>query len=632
MERKCKRWYFVRTPLLFISWLALVSPAYSQAPAIQWQKNFGGSNYDQASSIQQTTDGGYIMAGTTLSSDNNITLNHGLNDCWVVKINSTGDIEWQKTYGGSNDESAFCIRQTADGGYIFIGTTLSVDGDVTSNHGMSDFWVVKLNSTGAIEWQNTYGGTNFDEGFSIEQTLDGGYVVTGSTQSADGDVTFNHGIEDFWLIKLSSLGSIQWQKTYGGNNADRALQVGQTSDGGYIIAGQSRTPNNGDVSGNHSGSEDYWIVKTNSSGTIEWENSFGGDDVENPHSISQTSDGGYIIAGGTYSVNGDVTLNHGTSDYWIVKINSAGSIEWQKTYGGGDYDVATSIRQTPDGGYIVAGVSDSNDGDITGDHASAPAIGDYWIVKLNGTGNIQWQKALGGTSDDRAFCAQTTSDGGYIITGFSQSNDGDVTGNYGLWDFWTVKLLNVALPAELISFTARLVNKTVDLNWQTAQEIDNAGFELQRSSDGINFIKLAFIASKALNGNSSSPLTYTTDDVNPFNGSTYYRLKQLDIDGKFTYSKILLISAHQSGEINIVNVFPNPVMQNLSVQIFSPIEKTAWIVVINSSGQTVMKKEVNLLAGNNNFQLPVSLFARGEYLLKLSCDYKCESRFKFVKQ
>jgi hypothetical protein len=212
MKRKCNRSYFLQASLLLITCLILESPASSQAPAIQWQKNYGGSVNEQGISIQQTTDGGYIMIGTTVSSDIDITLNHGLSDCWVIKSNSTGNIEWQKTYGGTNYETGFCIRQTADGGYVFVGTTWSTDGDITLNQGFSDVWVVKLNNTGIIEWQKTYGGTYIEEGFTIEQTVDGGYVVAGSVQSADGDVTFNHGSEDYWLIKLNNAGVISMAK------------------------------------------------------------------------------------------------------------------------------------------------------------------------------------------------------------------------------------------------------------------------------------------------------------------------------------------------------------------------------------------------------------------------------------
>ncbi len=625
MKGKFSRLLLFKVPLLFIIPFMLVSRALSQAPAIQWQKNYGGSLHEQGISIQPTTDGGYIMIGHTNSSDIDITLNHGLTDCWVVKVNGTGNIEWQKTYGGSNYETGFCIRQTTDGGYVFTGTSWSADGDATSNHGFADVWVVKLNNTGTIEWQKAFGGTSHDEGFTIEQTTDGGYVVFGCTQSANGDVTFNHGTEDYWLIKLNSSGIMQWQKTYGGDNADRGVVVRQTTDGGYIMAGHSRTPNNGDVTGNHSGSEDYWVVKTNNLGTLEWQKSLGGDAVENAISICEATDGGYLIAGQSYSVNGDVTFNRGFSDYWIVKLNSTGSIEWQKTYGGSDFDMATSIYKTPDGGYIVGGVSSSNDGDITGDHSSGPTVGDYWIVKLNATGTIQWQKALGGTSNDEAFCAVPTADGGYIITGYALSNDGDATGNYGGFDFWTVKLLDAPLPVELISFTARFINKTVELNWQTAQEVNTSSFDIERSDDGrqFNFLKRITAA-----GNSFAIRNYKVIDDQPLANRSFYRLKQVDLDGKFTYSNIVQIFNRTPGFL-IYNA--QSVKDILTLQWKISSASLSHLQIVDMSGKIVLQKQIALNAGQNIITLPVGHLANGIYVLNLIQDNNAESDF-FIKK
>lgn len=170
---------------------------------VEWQKTLGGSDYfDLAHSIQQTSDGGYIVAGESSSNDGDVTGNHGLRDFWIIKLNTTGDIEWQKCFGGSNDDEARSIQQTTDGGYIVAGNSLSDDGDVTENHGGRDFWVVKLDSTGNIEWQKSYGGSNDDGAHFIRQTEDGGYIIAGNSESNDGDVTGNHGEGDFWIVKL----------------------------------------------------------------------------------------------------------------------------------------------------------------------------------------------------------------------------------------------------------------------------------------------------------------------------------------------------------------------------------------------------------------------------------------------
>ncbi len=423
--------------LLFIS-ASILSNA--QAPVIQWQKCFGGSSNETAYDIRQTSDGGFIVAGGSESNDGNVSGNHGLMDFWVIKINETGHIQWQKSLGGDTTDFALAIRQTTDGGYIVTGCSLSNDGEITGNHGYFDYWVVKLNDTGAIQWQKSLGGDTLDYASAIKQTTDGGYIVSGYSVSNNGNISGNHGGYDYWIVKLNDTGAIQWQKSLGGSNSDKATAIQQTADGGYIVAGTSQS-NDGDVTVNHGG-VDYWIVKLNGTGVIQWQKSLGGSNYDEATAIQQTSDGGYIIAGQSNSNDGDVSGNHGSFDYWIVKINDTGAIQWQKSIGGSSVDWAYSIQQTTDGGYVVAGSSYSNNGDVTGNHGSF----DYWIVKLNDTGAIQWQKSLGGSLQDNATSIQQTTDGAYIIGGVSYSNDGDVTASHGNGDFWIVKLTCIVNP------------------------------------------------------------------------------------------------------------------------------------------------------------------------------------------
>jgi hypothetical protein len=286
---------------------------------IQWQKCLGGTGDDRANSIQQTTDGGYVVAGRTYSNDGNVTGNHGSDDYWVVKLDASGNIQWQKCLGGTSWEYASSIQQTTDGGYVAAGYTRSNDGDVSGNHGDWDYWVVKLDSSGNIQWQKCLGGTSWDEAYSIQQTTDGGYVVTGYTTSNDGDVSGNHGGEDYWVVKLDSSGNIQWQKCLGGTGDDRANSIQQTTDGGYVVAGYTYS-NDGDVSGNHGG-RDFWVVKLDASGNIQWQKCLGGTNWDEAYSIHQTTDGGYVVAGRTWSNDGDVSGYHGGNyDYWVVKL------------------------------------------------------------------------------------------------------------------------------------------------------------------------------------------------------------------------------------------------------------------------------------------------------------------------
>lgn len=422
--------------ILKFSLLIVSLTTYAQ-PSVQWKNVFGGTFQDDAYSVQQTTDGGFIIAGYTNSNNGDVTGNNGGTDFWVVKLNSIGAIQWQKALGGTLGDAAFAIEQTFDGGYIVAGQSSSNDGDVSGHHGSTftyDYWVVKLDSFGTIQWQKSLGGTGYDAVTSIQQTDDSGYIVAGQSSSNNDDVTGHHGATyDYWIVKLNSIGTIVWQKSLGGADVDVAYSIQQTTDNGYIVAGNSYSID-GDVSSNI-GSSDCWIVKLDFTGSIQWEKSYGGTQPDFAYSVKQTFDGGYIFGGQSYSIDGDVTSNQGQGDYWVVKLDSTGIIQWQKSYGGTGDEFVYSLQQTSDGGYILGGSSDSINGDILGTY-----IRDYWLVKIDTMGTIEWQKSLGGTNGDWANCIQQTSDNGYIVAGFTYSNDGDIIGNNGNSDFWIVKL------------------------------------------------------------------------------------------------------------------------------------------------------------------------------------------------
>jgi hypothetical protein len=427
--------------------------ALKAQPTIEWQKCLGGSSWDVGRSIQQTSDGGYIVAGYAMSNNGDVTGNHSVYfDLWIVKINEAGTLQWQKCLGGSESDYAFSIQQTTDGGYIVAGETESYNGDVAGNHGVYsyDFWVVKLDTAGNIKWQKCLGGSGGESANSVRQTSDGGFIVAGFTWlSNDGDVTGNHGDFDSWIVKLDTAGNIQWQKCLGGSGRETAYSVRQTNDGGYIVAGNSNS-NDGDVTGNH-GDFDYWIVKLDATGNIQWQKCLGGSSIDDAFSIQQTTDDGYIIAGSTSSIDGDVTGNHSIpgpyGDGWVVKLDATGKIQWQKCLGGSFDDWAYSVQQTIDGGSVVSCITKSNDGDVTKNHDPSGTYWDYWVVKLDTAGDLKWQRCMGGNEDDETFSIQQTSDGGLIVAGYSFSLDGDVSGNHGGGDYWIVKLSTIT-PTE----------------------------------------------------------------------------------------------------------------------------------------------------------------------------------------
>jgi hypothetical protein len=432
------KYLFILPAVIVSIFTTHVSAQIKTAPVIEWQKSIGGNNTDVAYCIRQTSDGGYIVAGSSSSNDGDVTKNQGDLDYWVVKLSSVGVIEWQKSIGGTNVDVAISILQTTDKGYIVAGYSYSFGGDVSGHFGItenSDFWVVKLTSNGQIEWDRALGGSGDDKCFSVHQTSEGGFIFAGYTTSVDGlVVSGNHGMADYWIVKLSNTGILEWQKTLGGTLNEHGSSIQKTTDGGYIVAGSSSS-NNGDVTDNH-GKSDFWIAKLTNVGSIEWQKSYGGSSSDSAHSVLQTADGGYIIVGETLSSNGDVSGRHGQIDYWVLKLTSTGLIDWQKCLGGSSMDVAYSVGQTTDGGFIVAGSSWSVDGDVI-DLADAE---DYWIVKLTTTGSIEWQKALGGSVRDQAYSIQELTGGGYIVAGTSGSHNGDVISNYGGENIWIVKL------------------------------------------------------------------------------------------------------------------------------------------------------------------------------------------------
>lgn len=406
----------------------------SAQPEILWQRAIGGTQTDFANSILPTSDGGFIIAGTTDSSNGDILSNQGSGDIFIVKLNHVGVIEWQKSYGGNNEDALSDVLQTIDGGYIFAGLTKSNNGDVSGNHGLRDYWIVKISNIGTIEWQKCYGGTNDDSAMSLQQYSDGNYIIAGHTESINGDVNVNHGQRDIWLVKIDTTGNILWQKSLGGTAFESAASIRHTADGGFIFIG-STSSSNGDVLNQH-GSYDWWVLKLNTIGAIEWQKSLGGSNFDFGHSIIQTADNGYIAAGRTWSNNGDVSSDN-AKEGWLVKLNTTGSIQWTKTFGGSGEDIFFNAIQTSDGGYLTIGQTFSNNGDISGNHGGA----DIWTLKVDNNGTLQWQSILGGSNNEGGGSILQNVDGSYTLTGFSASNDGDVSGNHGgASDCWVVKL------------------------------------------------------------------------------------------------------------------------------------------------------------------------------------------------
>lgn len=423
---------------MLLVYLLLVELLPAQ-PTLEWSKTFGGSNYEESEVIRQTTDGGFVVAGYTVSTDGDVFGNHGGADFWVLKLNAQGNVQWKKLFGGSQSDVPSDIQPLPDGGYYISGYTASNDHDVSGQHGEVDGWIIKISAQGALEWQKTLGGSKRDYFESVAVTPDQGCILAGHSKSSDGDVSENFGDIDFWVVKLDSTGALQWERSFGGSGQELANTVAVCVEGGYVVAGEVFSMD-GHITEHH-GNSDYWVIKLDNNGEIAWQKTYGGLNAESARDIKQTFDGGYVAIGMTGSVNsGQVQGNgdKGLIDYWVIKITATGELNWQRTLGGTNSDWGDAITQTADGGYVAAGAARSSDVDV-----SDTFIGqDMWLVKLSPDGELIWQKAVGGSTTDDCYSVITTTDGGLALAGHSWSSDGDLAaaGNRGKTDIWAVKL------------------------------------------------------------------------------------------------------------------------------------------------------------------------------------------------
>lgn len=441
---------------------------FSQVPAIEWQKTFGGTGGDAGRSIVQTDDGGYAIAGFSYSNDLDITNNHGQNDLWLIKLDASGTIQWQKAIGGTAFDSEGYLTQTQDGGFVIGGISNSNDFDAVGNHGDWDILVAKTDASGNLQWSKSLGGSGQDFIGDVIQTSDGGFAVGGNTRSNNGDVTSNHGSSDQWLVKLSAAGAIEWQKTYGGTGQDFIASLAQTPDGGFITGGSTMS-NNGDVTSNM-GSHDIWVTKLDSTGAIQWQSTYGGTASDYCDKILIT-DGGYILSGATYSNNGMVSGNHGGCDVWVVALDSAGALLWQKTFGGTGTEDLTSIAAT-EGGYIITSSSTSANGDLASSHGSY----DCWFFKIDNAGTLLWQDNFGGSQLEVPYQVLATDDGGFAFVAETGSSDVDITSNHGASDIWFVKFAFDALATRdfsaSLSFYPNPANNTLYVQSRDGITID----------------------------------------------------------------------------------------------------------------------------------------------------------------
>jgi hypothetical protein len=368
---------------VLLAWVALVLLAAGTPTAqTMWTKTYGGIEDDGAASCWQADDGGFVAVGSTAS------LGAGNEDMWLVKTDAWGDTVWTRTYGGTGEDYAYAVRQTVDGGWIVVGWTDSFGG------GGYDVWLLKVDAVGDTVWTRTYDTGANEKATYVQQTADTGYVIAAQTNATGA------GGQDLWLIKTDSLGDTLWTRVLGGPGQDWPTYVVQTFDGGYILAGRIESPIPRYI--------DVWLVKTDVSGDTVWTRSYGGEGVDWGVSVEQTADSGYVVGAWSSSFAGPPNY---LADAWILKIDAEGDTLWTRTYGGSGSDQACRVQQTADGGYIIVGVSDSY---------GAGGF-DAWLIKTTALGDTLWTRTYGGTGTDVGGFGQQAADGGYFFAGYTDS-------------------------------------------------------------------------------------------------------------------------------------------------------------------------------------------------------------------
>jgi hypothetical protein len=480
--------------------LAAILLPSSLTAQIRFERTYGGAGDDVGCSVQQTTDGGYIVAGTTDS------YSAGDTAVYLIKTDANGDTLWTRTLGGTDEDRGFSVQQTSDGGYVVTGYTWSFGA------GNTDVYLVKTDANGDTLWTRTYGGVLADVGCSVQQTADSGYVIAGYTYS------FGAGGRDAYLIKTDASGDTLWTKTYGDTLYDLASSVQQTSDGGYVFTGFTGSRGVGD--------RQVYIVKTDASGDTVWTRAYGGPSMDEGDDVRLTDDGGYVVAGYTLS------FGAGGRDFYLVKTDSNGDTLWTRTFGDRDYDESYSVQQTDDGGYVVAGYTAS----------VVTTYMDVYLVKTDAGGDIVWTRTYSHTpGDDVGYSIQLTSDHGYVIAGYS---DPYAPPFYDIYLIKTDSLGNVAVAEPKASPTRA---PALSLSWEPnpCRGTTRISFKPQASSPKLLTLRV-FDAQgrlvRSLSALISSPSSLAWDGQDDMGhilpSGTYFAL--LDAAGQRASTRIIL--------------------------------------------------------------------------------------------
>jgi hypothetical protein len=625
---------------------------------ITFYKNYGGSNTETAYRVEICEDKGYIAAGYTRS------MGSGSASMYLFRTNKYGELIWEKAYGGHGVDRAYAVAVTPGGSFVAVGTTTS------SGQGQEDIYVVKVDKDGNKVWEKTFGGSGSEEGWDIRYTNDGGFIITGSTNS------WGAGFFDAFLLKIDADGNEQWRKLYGGGSFDAGFCVRQTSDGGYAVLGQTHSYGPGDGS--------FYFFKTDSEGNLLWEQTYGGAATDEGRYFQLTNDGGYILVGKTESKGA------GDEDVYAIKVDAEGNLQWEKTYGGDKKDTGKSIEPTHDGGYIITSSSRSFNWQV-------PWI---WIIKTDANGETQWTQRYGDWNHDHGHHILPTDDGGYIATGHNFLNDNRREDVYllkldskGEWNPQAKDAaISIVSPAhedcarEVQKIQVYVINYgnaditeipvTVNINGDINQQISQTFNQTIKpgghailtfdqtinTTGGINATIDAHVnvngdvyadnnyASKSVNIRSSpapeialgenitteSPVqldagagfeaykwsTNETTQIITVNNTGKYWVRVTDYNGCRASDTIIVnfVSIHENAFAQSLKVFPNPNGGEFNISFNSQGSSPVNIDVYNITGTLILNESVNAVNGESSIKLNLKQISSGIYLIRIRQD------------
>lgn len=420
----------------------LLSPSFSFPQEVLWEVHEGGEKDDIARSMEVFDQGDLMLAGWTFSSDQE-KAEETRPDLWVTRWTSKGSLKWEKRYGTKKSSKGYAIQKCQDGGAIIVGSKTSGESGKKGPKG-KNAWILKIDGSGEVQWERSFGGSARDVARCVTLSSEGGYVIGVHSRSSDGAFQKNRGSSDIWLLKIGKEGEVEWKKTFGGKDREEVRALQRTEKGGVIVTGATSSIIEGNAI---KGDCDVWVLKVDENGELQWQKTFGGDGIDVGNDLTKGPNGNFFIGAVNSShAGGDVSEHLGHEDVWILKVGPSGALLWDRVLGGSDNDHTTSIASSPDSGLVVGAITASS----SEDDVSRPSHGkaDHWLLKLDLSGDLVWERNYGGSKVDLARDAAPLSDGNYFLVGSSGSSDGMVSGNHGGKDLWSLKIKGTASPAS----------------------------------------------------------------------------------------------------------------------------------------------------------------------------------------